>query len=142
MDLYFGLFASAFLSATLLPGSSEALLSGLVVQGKSDPFLLLLFATSGNVLGSVFNWICGVYLMHFRDRRWFPASPRQIEKVSVWYHKYGIWSLLLAWAPIIGDPLTVVAGLMRAPLPLFLFFVTTGKLARYWLIIEGVEMFL
>jgi len=142
LDLYLGLFASAFLSATLLPGSSEAVLSGLLIQGQSDPVLLLLFATAGNVLGSFFNWICGVYLMHFQDRKWFPASARQIEKVTVWYHKYGIWSLLFAWAPIIGDPLTVVAGLMRAPLPLFLLFVTIGKLARYWLIIEGVELFL
>ena len=139
MEAYISLFLSAFLSATLLPGSSEAVLSGLVLLEKYDPALLLVFATTGNVLGSLFNWFCGLFLMSFQDRRWFPVSPAQIDRASAWYRKYGLWSLLLAWMPIIGDPLTVAAGLMRAPLLPFLFLVTIGKLTRYWLIVEGLH---
>jgi len=139
VEAYISLFLSAFLSATLLPGSSEAVLSGLVLLEKYDPALLLTFATTGNVLGSLFNWFCGLFLMSFQDRRWFPVSPAQIDRASAWYRKYGLWSLLLAWAPILGDPLTVVAGLMRAPLLPFLLLVTIGKLVRYWLIIEGLH---
>ncbi len=139
MEAYISLFLSAFLSATLLPGSSEAVLSGLVLLEKYDPTLLLIFATTGNVLGSLFNWFCGLFLMSFQDRRWFPVSSSQIDRASAWYRKYGLWSLLLAWTPILGDPLTVVAGLMRAPLLPFLFLVTVGKLIRYWLIVEGLH---
>ena len=140
MEAYVSLFLSAFLSATLLPGSSEAVLSALVLLEKYDPVLLLIFATTGNVLGSLFNWGCGLFLMSFQDRRWFPVSPSQIHKATVWYRKYGLWSLLLAWTPILGDPLTVAAGLMRAPILPFLILVTIGKLVRYWLIVEGIQL--
>ncbi|MEP3244120.1 MAG: YqaA family protein [Sneathiella sp.] len=142
MTSYSGLLLTAFLSATLLPGSSEALLSGLVLLEEYDPFLLLVFATTGNVLGAVFNWFCGFFLMSFQDRRWFPVSKAQITKATAWYQKYGLWSLLLAWMPVIGDPLTVVAGILRAPFLPFLLMVTIGKLVRYWLIIEGIQFFL
>ncbi len=142
MSSYLGLLLTAFLSATLLPGSSEALLSGLVLLEEYDPFLLLAFATTGNVLGAVFNWFCGLFLMSFQDRRWFPVSKTQITKATAWYQKYGLWSLLLAWMPIIGDPLTVVAGILRAPFLPFLLMVTAGKLVRYWLIIKGIQIFL
>ncbi|MFT6557008.1 MAG: membrane protein YqaA with SNARE-associated domain [Sneathiella sp.] len=141
VDAYLGLFLSAFLSATLLPGSSEALLTTLVYKGGYSAALLLIFATAGNVTGSVFNWICGTFLMQFQDKKWFPVSAIQIEKATRWYNKYGTWSLLFAWLPIIGDPLTVVAGILRAPFWLFLILVTAGKLFRYGLIIAGIEFF-
>ena len=127
---YGGLFLSAFLSATLLPGSSEALLSGLLVTGRGAPWLLLAAAVTGNVLGSLVNWVCGRFLAAFRDRRWFPVSPRRYEQA-----RYGVWSLLFAWAPVVGDPLTVIAGALRVGLLPFLLLVTIGKLARYLFIL-------
>jgi membrane protein YqaA with SNARE-associated domain len=126
-----GLFASAFLSATLLPGSSEAALVALLAMGKGDALTLIAVATAGNVLGSVANWVMGRFLAHFRDRRWFPIDQRAYERASAWYGRFGLWSLLLAWVPVIGDPLTVVAGMLRVDLRWFLLLVTLGKAARY-----------
>ncbi len=128
------LLISAFLSATLLPGSSEALLVSLLIAAEEDPVLLITAATIGNVAGSVVNWLCGALLISFQDRRWFPVSQKQIDKAQKWYGKFGIWSLLLAWLPVIGDPLTVIAGILRVPMIPFLILVSIGKCARYALI--------
>ncbi len=133
--LYGGLFLSAFLSATLLPGSSEALLTGLVVSGQGAPWLLLTAAVMGNVLGSLVNWICGRFLAAFRDRKWFPVSPRRYAQAAGWFERYGVWSLLFAWAPVVGDPLTVIAGAFRVGFLPFLLLVTIGKLVRYLFIL-------
>lgn len=128
--LYGGLFLSAFLSATLFPGQSEALLAGLVVAGH-PPWWLIVVASAGNVLGSVFNWGIGRGIERFRDRRWFPATPAMLERAQRWYARYGKWSLLLSWAPVIGDPLTLVAGVMRERFGIFLLLVTLAKAGRY-----------
>ncbi len=133
--VYGGLFLSAFLSATLLPGSSEALLTGLVVSGRGAPWLLLAAAVMGNVLGSLVNWICGRFLAAFRDRKWFPVSPRRYAQAAGWFERYGVWSLLFAWAPVVGDPLTVIAGAFRVGFLPFLLLVTIGKLVRYLFIL-------
>jgi len=135
VESFFGLFTSAFVSATLLPGSSEALLTYMVLQGTENPYMLLAFATAGNVIGSAVNWACGAFLMTFQDRRWFPVTRAQIEKASRWYEKFGIWSLLLSWAPVIGDPITVIAGILRVSFWKFLIIVTFAKLTRYWIVI-------
>ncbi len=127
----FGLFASAFLSATLLPGSSEVALIALLALGKHDPVLLVAVATVGNVLGSVVNWALGRWLSHFSGRRWFPIDERAYARAAGWYNRFGVWSLLLAWVPVIGDPLTAVAGALRVPLMRFVVLVTLGKAARY-----------
>ena len=126
-----GLFASSFLSATLLPGSSEAALVALLAAGKSDPALLVSVATVGNVLGSMVNWAMGRFLAHFRDRRWFPVDRRSYERAIGWYGRFGVWSLLLAWVPVAGDPLTVAAGALRVDIKIFLILVTLGKAGRY-----------
>jgi membrane protein YqaA with SNARE-associated domain len=135
--VYSALFVSAFLSATLLPGSSEAALIGLLAAGKGDPALLIAVATMGNVLGSVVNWVLGRFFAHFRDRRWFPVNRQSYDCAIGWYERYGIWSLLFAWLPVVGDPLTLVAGALRADFRLFLLLVTLGKAARYLLIGVG-----
>ncbi|SDJ38355.1 membrane protein YqaA, SNARE-associated domain [Pseudomonas delhiensis] len=128
---YLGLFASAFGAATLLPLQSEALLVALLLAGQHAAPALLLVATLGNVAGSALNWVLGRYLEHWRDKRWFPVSAERLAKVQGTYHRYGRWSLLLSWAPLIGDPLTVVAGLMREPFWSFLLIVAFAKAARY-----------
>ncbi len=125
------LFASSLLAATLLPAQSEAVLAGLYLAGKNNSLTLLIVATTGNVLGSCINWFLGRYLIHFQDRKWFPIKADSIDKSSRFYEKWGVWTLLLAWLPIIGDPLTLIAGIFRTNFFLFLLLVTIGKTLRY-----------
>lgn len=128
--LYGGLFLSAFLSATLIPGQSEAVLAGLLVAGH-PPGWLVAVASAGNILGSTGNWGVGRGIERFRDRPWFPVRPAMLARAQGWYARYGKWSLLLSWAPVIGDPLTLVAGVMRERLAVFLLLVTIAKTGRY-----------
>ncbi len=137
---YLGLFLSAFLSATLLPGSSEILLVSLLQQDLSQG-LLWLWATAGNSLGSFVNWVLGRYFLHFQHRRWFPISEQSLEKAQHWFQRYGIWSLLLSWAPVIGDPLTLLAGVMKVRLSLFILLVVIAKGVRYALLLGLVNGF-
>ncbi|MCW8908881.1 MAG: DedA family protein [Sedimenticola sp.] len=127
---YLLLFGSAFLAATILPFYSEVILFALLREG-GDPIMLVVIATLGNTLGAVVNWVLGLYLLHFRDRRWFYFSQSQIDRAQRWFQRYGFWSLLLAWMPIGGDALTLIAGIMRVRLWIFLLLVATGKALRY-----------
>lgn len=128
---YATLFVSAFTSATLLPGSSEAVLLGFLVASIGDPVTLVFVALAGNLLGSIVSFAMGRYAAEFRDRRWFPVSPAQYARAEAWYARYGRWSLLMAWVPVIGDPLTVVAGAMRARLLFAVLLIGVGKFGRY-----------
>jgi membrane protein YqaA with SNARE-associated domain len=133
-----GLFLTALLAATVLPAQSEFVLAGLYLAGAHDRFILVAVATVGNVLGSTINWLLGRYLMRFQDRRWFPIKGRVLERAQHFYQRWGVWTLLLAWTPIIGDPLTLVAGIFRTSLWAFLPLVTIGKAARYLGIVMAV----
>jgi membrane protein YqaA with SNARE-associated domain len=128
---YLGLFLAAFGAATLLPMQSEAVLVGLLLSDRYIAWALLVVATTGNVLGSAMNWLLGRYIEHYRHKRWFPVSEDKLEKAQQAYHRFGRWSLLLSWVPIIGDPLTVMAGVMREPFLSFLLIVTLAKASRY-----------
>ncbi|MFN4229440.1 YqaA family protein [Parvibaculum sp.] len=128
---YTALFLAAFVAATLLPAQSEAVLVGLLLAGEQPALALVLVAGVGNVLGSLVNYALGRAALRFRDRRWFPAGPAALERASRWYGRYGRWSLLLSWAPFIGDPLTVAAGVLREPLWSFLLLVALAKFGRY-----------
>ena len=130
------LFASSFLAATIFPAGSEVVLATLNIAGNHDKFLLLAIATSGNVLGALVNWFIGYYLIKFKDKKWFPLKKKQLKKYSGIYQKWGVWSLLLAWLPFIGDPLTVMAGIFKTNIWLFLLLVTIGKASRYLFIIS------
>ncbi len=134
MDAYLGLFFSAFLAATLLPFYSELLLVGLLASGY-DPLGLWLWASLGNTLGGLLNWALGRYLLHFSDRDWFPFKPKTLTRARHWFGRYGLWSLLFTWLPLVGDPLTFIAGVMRVRLPLFAFLCGLGKAARYAVLI-------
>ena len=132
-DLYSltGLFAVAFVAATVLPAQSEAALVALLVLGNQSPILLVLVATLGNVLGSLVNWLLGRWVEQYRQRRWFPVSETSLARATGWYRRWGRWSLLLSWAPIGGDALTVAAGVLREPIWSFLLLVTLAKAGRY-----------
>lgn len=129
--VYGGLFAAAFLAATVLPAQSEALLSGLLLSGAYPTTLLLAVASFGNILGSIVNWLLGRGIQHFKDKAWFPAGQASLDRASRWYGRYGRWTLLLSWVPVIGDPLTVVAGVLREPFWSFLLLVAIAKFGRY-----------
>lgn len=139
MMSYLGLFLSALVAATLLPAQSEVVLAGLLALGEQPVWALIAVATAGNVLGSVINWVLGRYIEHFRDRRWFPVRGSQLDRIQRMYHRWGRWSLLLSWAPFIGDPLTVIAGVLREPLWSFVLIVLVAKLGRY-LVVAGLTL--
>ncbi len=140
MEAYLGLFFSAFLAATLVPAYSEVVFAGLVAAGH-DPLLLLAWASLGNTLGSAVNWVLGRYLLHFRERKWFPFKAESLGRSQVWFQKYGVWSLLLAWMPVGGDALTFIAGMMRVRFWLFFLLTGIGKTLRYAILL-GLLQFL
>lgn len=139
MEAYLGLFASGFLAATLLPLSSEAVLIALITVGGYDVTLLWFAASLGNTLGAAVNWLMGRYCLRWRDHRWFPIDGPTLERAGHWFRRFGVWSLVMAWLPVVGDPLTFVAGIMRVNFWLFLVLVAVGKAARYWIVILAAQ---
>lgn len=135
------LFFAAFMAATFIPSQSEWILFALLKTEKYNLFLLLTAATAGNVLGAMVNWWLGRYLTRFEGRKWFPVTPKQMKKAENYFNKYGVWSLLLAWVPFIGDPLTIAAGAFRVRIDLFLLLVTLGKLGRYLFVVAVYKGF-
>jgi len=133
------LFSTAFLAATILPGSSEAALAALTLARPEDMWILFAAATVGNTLGSATNWVLGRWLAGYADRKWFPVSAAALGRAARKLSRFGSWSLLLAWLPIVGDPLTVAAGLLRVDFRAFLLFVGLGKAARYLVVLWGVQ---
>ena len=132
--IYLSLFTISFLAATILPFSSELTLAGLIATSNYDNLLLLIVVSFGNVLGSVINWVLGFYSRNLTTKKWFSFKDKKIENSSKWFSKFGKWSLLFAWVPIIGDPLTLAAGLLRVKFIEFLILVTIGKVSRYLVI--------
>jgi membrane protein YqaA with SNARE-associated domain len=128
---YLSLFLVALGAASLLPMQSEPVLTALLLASEQPVWALVLVASLGNTLGSVINYALGRMLERFRHRRWFPTSEAALDRAQGWYARWGRWSLLLSWAPIIGDPLTVIAGVMREPLWRFVVLVAIAKTGRY-----------
>ncbi|HFQ91344.1 MAG TPA: DedA family protein [Chromatiales bacterium] len=124
------LFVSAFVSSTLLPGGSEALLYGLARAGHHEPWLLLMIASTGNTLGGMTSWLVGrIIAWRFPSHRMLatPRYQRALQRVRRW----GAPALIFSWLPIVGDPLCVVAGWLRTSLPATVFFIALGKVLRY-----------
>ena len=126
---YFNLFLSAFLAATLLPAQSEALL--LYLLGNYPAWTLIGVASIGNVLGSCVNFWLGCHMQRLMHHRFFPFNETQIAKAQMRYRRYGAYSLLFSWLPIVGDPLTLIAGVMRERFWRFVLLVSLAKTARY-----------
>lgn len=135
------LFASSFVAATLLPLSSEAVLAGLLAA-HFDPALLLIVALIGNTMGATVNWTLGYWGVDLLRRRLSPFSTRQLDRASSTFGRYGIYCLLFSWLPIVGDPLTFAAGVLKVRLGTFLVPVALGKAARYIVVIAATEYFL
>lgn len=131
---YFSLFLSGFIAATLFPASSEVLLLFLMSQDL-QLWGLWLAATTGNTLGSCVNWYLGKTIRRFQHKRWFPASPERLAQAEQLFCRFGYWSLLFSWLPVVGDPLTLIAGVLDVRFKVFLLLVALGKALRYALLI-------
>ena len=142
MNGYVGLFSSAFLAATILPFSSEAVLAGLTAAGGYDLLLLWGVATLGNTLGAMVNWTLGRWCLHWQGRKWFPFKEDDLDKADRWFSKWGVWSLLLSWVPVIGDPITFAAGFLRVNFWLFTVLVVIAKGGRYLAVLALAQGFL
>ncbi|OZG70805.1 hypothetical protein BTA51_24530 [Hahella sp. CCB-MM4] len=132
---YLLIFSSAFLAATLLPFYSEVLVVAQLMKEPEAWFMILLVASIGNTLGAAVNWLLGRYLLHYQDRKWFPFKTNQLQRAQQWFQKYGVWSLLMAWAPVGGDALTFIAGIMKVRFWIFFLLTFTGKAVRYAVVI-------
>ncbi|MGY0154833.1 DedA family protein [Edwardsiella tarda] len=131
-----GMFVSSFTSATLLPGNSEVVLSGLLIAAQAPVFGLLAAAIVGNVLGGATNVVIGRALPQ--------VTPQRGLAVALgWLQRYGAAALLLSWLPVIGDLLCVLAGWLRLPWGAVLLYLTLGKAVRYallaWLTLYGMS---
>jgi len=134
---YFFVFFSAIAAATFLPLSSEVVTIAAIQTGH-NAWAIWLIASLGNTLGSMINWALGRYLEKFKHHSWFPFNDKQLKSGQTTFNRYGLWSLLFAWVPIVGDALTLAAGVMNVKLWLFTLLVAIGKSARYAFIILAI----
>ncbi len=131
---YMGMFLSALLAATILPFSSEVVLLTLYTNGLSPVFLLLV-ASLGNVLGSLINYALGYRYGEVVATRWLRVNESSFTRAQNTFTRWGQWSLFLCWVPIVGDPITLVAGVLRSNFIFFLCSVAISKTARYGLLL-------
>jgi len=138
---YISIFFLSFLAATNIPFSSEVGLLYYMVLGKLNNELLLIFTSLGNILGSCVNYFFGLYIIKFKTKSWFPFKDNQISKATNWFNRFGVYSLFFAFLPILGDPLTLIAGIFKVSFKKFIILVSLGKILRYLLIYYGVSFF-
>lgn len=138
---YFGLFAVSFLAATLLPFSSEALVALMPHLGYKI-LLILLFATAGNYLGALTNYYVGKKGSRFIFSRYIRVGPEKLQKAQQLYERWGAPVLFFSWVPVIGDPLTVIPGLLNGNIVVFTFWVLLGKTLRYIVVLGISGMFI
>ncbi len=141
---YPGLFVLSFLASTLLPVGSEWLVAAMLLN-RHEPVAVTAVAAVGNTLGACTTWAVGIAGGPFLIDRVLRIDPAARERAGRFYRRYGVWSLLLSWLPIVGDPLCLAAGILRVGFGRFLLFVFAGKLARYaavaWLTLGGMGLF-
>lgn len=141
---YPALFLFSFLASTLIPLGSEWLLVTLIVQGFA-PLPVVLVASAGNLLGACTSYGIGIYGSTFLITKVLRMGEHERRRAERFFASYGIWSLLLSWLPVIGDPLCVLAGMMKVGFGRFALLVLTGKAARYaavaWATVEGRQLF-
>lgn len=138
---YLGLFLITFLSASLLPLVSEVVVVGLPALGF-DIWLVLIVATAGNFAGSLFNYYLGRTGRNLLDKSFLGADRDKMERAEVLFRRWGAPVLFFSWLPVVGDPLTVVAGALHLGLGRFSFWVLTGKLLRYAVLLGLVSLLL
>ncbi len=128
---YVGLFITSLAAATIIPLSSEALLLAMVVSDEYNLWILIITATSGNSIGAVINWLIGGWCLRFQSHKFFPIKKQHLEIAVVRFNKWGKICLLFTWLPIVGDPITFAAGVLKVPFTSFIILTVIGKLFRY-----------
>lgn len=139
---YVIVFSSSLLAATIAPFYSEVVLGGVLIRQPDAALLLWLLASVGNTLGGLINWYLGRYLLHYQHKRWFPIKEKQLVRAQAGFQRFGVWTLLLSWLPVVGDPLTLIAGMMKVRLLPFVLLVFIGKATRYAVVIWFAETLL
>lgn len=131
------------MAATLLPFNSEIAFVALQIAGSTPVWVLITVASVGNTLGTLVNYWIGLRLEGAGAHRWLRVSDAQVARAQAWWERWGIWSLLLSWLPVL-DLCTVIAGAMRTPLPLFVALVALAKTGRYmalaWLTAQALGL--
>lgn len=142
---YPSLFLLSFFASTLLPLGSEWLVAALLVKGFA-PLPVVLTASVGNFLGACTSYFIGIYGSRFLTEKVLRMDERDCNRAERFFTRYGSWSLLFTWLPVIGDPLCLVAGILRIPFGRFALLVMAGKAARYvavaWAVIQGRQLFI
>jgi membrane protein YqaA with SNARE-associated domain len=141
METSVSLFITAFLAATILPVASEAAVVAALTLSREPWGWILMAASLGNILGACVNWGLGRLASNATYAGWLPVSKTALEKAQKWYLKWGRAALLLSWAPIVGDAITVAAGALKEPLPTFLALVAIAKTGRYLALAFAVSSF-
>ena len=134
-----GMFCAAFLAGSFFPFSSEAVMLALLAAG-ANPTELLLWGTTGNTLGSLFNYGVGSLGREEWIERWTKVPPEKLERGKRWVRHDGVWAGLLAWLPIIGSVITVAMGFLRVKMFYAMVNVAIGKFVRYWLLLQAYEL--
>ncbi|MGM9698711.1 MAG: YqaA family protein [Prevotella sp.] len=137
---YMGMLVAAFLAASILPFSSEAVMVGLQAAGL-DPIMLIVYGTIGNVLGSMFNYTIGRLGKMEWIEKYLHVKKEDLDKAHRFMAGRGAWMGLLSVVPVIGDVITVALGLMRANVVIVVVSVTISKLLRYVLLVYGASFF-
>ena len=119
------------MAATIFPAQSEAVLVGLILTDNYSILALIAVASVDNTLGAILNWLVGRSIERLKNKRWFPVRPEKLARAQLWYQRYGKWSLLASWFPLVGDAITVAAGVLKEPLPVFILLVGIAKMSRY-----------
>jgi membrane protein YqaA with SNARE-associated domain len=134
-----GLFTAAFLAATPIPFQSEIVFIAAQAAAIVPLWLLITIASVGNTLGSCVTFFIGRQIIRFQNRPWFPTTPAQMDRAKAWFHRWGLWSLLLSWAPF-GDAIVLASGFMRTPWPVFVALVAVAKTGRYLALAGAVDL--
>lgn len=135
---YIGVFIAAFLAATILPFSSEVVMSGVLLAG-ADQWLVILSATLGNVLGGMSCYWLGLLGKQEWITKYLKLDPEKLEKWTKWLQGRGAWMAFWVFLPGVGDFFAVALGLLRANPWAVLFFMTAGKFLRYVVLAEGID---
>lgn len=116
---------------------SEGVLLYYANDATASVFWLWCWASIGNTLGAWTNWYLGRYIAKYESSKWFPVSPKKRQTAERIFNRYGIWTLLFTWLPVVGDAIALISGVFHTPIRYFLPFVFIGKAARYALLLWG-----
>ena len=136
---YWGMFLTAFVAGSFFPFSSEAVMAGLLAAGL-DPWALIIYGTTGNVLGGMFNYSVGRMGKLEWIEKYLHVKQKDLDRATRFMAGRGAWMGFFAFVPILGSAITIVLGLMRANLPISLVSITLGKFLRYVLLVYGANL--